>query len=244
MEKEKKEKEIKEEAKAEKTKTLPEEKQSKLKTLSKILYIFAKIAKVCILVGVVFVFLAAIILPVVKSNIRIEDNSIIAFGERLEYQINDDNTIDLMVKNTTVATLTDEEALGFNVVTKELTNEGLAKIISVAELALIIALAVMIVTYYVLDNSDKLFRNIYDKDTPFNEENVLYLRKIGYFLIAIIGIEFVFSVIGGAAIKYNIDIKFDLSQVAYVLMVFAISYIFEYGIVLQKDSKKTIYSEK
>ena len=56
---------------------LKEEKQKKVKVLSKIISIVAKIGKVCCMIGIVVASLAAIIVPVIVGNIKVKGNDVV-----------------------------------------------------------------------------------------------------------------------------------------------------------------------
>lgn len=219
-----------------------QDKQHKMKFLSKFIYILAKIGRICMIVGGVCLLLAMIITPVLVNNIDIKDNAMTIFGEKLTFEKGDTET-SIMVGDTKVGTMTGDEMLFFNQATNELSKANVTRIFTFVEFALITAGAVLVLSYFALLHLEKLFRNIYHDETPFILDNVTHIKKIAYFLIAIIATSFVCSLIAELAFKNNLNIKIDLAHIIYILLIFSIAYIFEYGCILQKNSKATMYGE-
>jgi hypothetical protein len=90
---------------------------------------------------------------------------------------------------------------------------------------------------------EKLFINIHNGDTPFTLENVNYIRKISYFLIATIIVPFILGVIMSYIMGIDLEAELELQDFIFVLIIFSISYIFEYGYEIQLDSKGRIYGD-
>ena len=97
----------------------------------------------------------------------------------------------------------------------------------------------------ILSYVEKLFNNIKNNNTPFTLDNVKFIKKISYLMIALIMItpisEFIFNLVlrinGG-------DSPFELINILEILIIFSMSYIFEYGYEIQKESKARMYNIK
>ena len=218
------------------------DKQKKMKFLSKFIYILAKIGRIITIIGGVCLLLAMAITPVLVGNISIKDNSITIFGEKVEYENHEDEIV-ISVKGVKVGSITGDDMTKFNLATGELEKVNIPKLFSYVEFALVTAVAIMVLTYFILLYLEKLFVNIYNNETPFTLDNINYIKKIAYLLIAIVATSFVCDLISTAIFDYAISAKIDLTSLIYVLIIFSIAYIFEYGYELQKNSKATMYSE-
>ena len=120
------------------------------------------------------------------------------------------------------------------------------KIITYIETGLVFLLVELYIMIIILGCVEKLFNNIKDKTTPFTLDNVKYIKKISYLIIALILItpisDILFSIILG--ISTGGSSPFELMSILEILIIFSMSYIFEYGYEIQKDSKGKMYNEE
>lgn len=218
------------------------DKQHKMKFLSKFIYVLAKIGRIVTVVGGVCILLAMAITPVLVNNLEIKDNNITMFNQKVTFEQGINETA-IMVGGNKVGTITGDEMLYFNSATNELSKANVTKLFSFVELALLAAMTTVVLSYFALLHLEKLFNNIYNNETPFILENVTHIKKIAYFLIAIVITSFIYSLIAEVLFKNNLNINIDLTHLIYILIIFSLSYIFEYGYMLQKNSKATMYGE-
>ena len=119
------------------------------------------------------------------------------------------------------------------------------KIIGYIETSLVFLLIDIIIIIIVLSNVEKLFTNIKNNKTPFTLDNVNYIKKISYLMIALIITSSlpgtIMNILIGATDGENV---FELMTILEILIIFSMSYIFEYGYELQKDSKGIMYTEE
>ena len=99
----------------------------------------------------------------------------------------------------------------------------------------------LILLYYALKHLEKLFLNIYSEETPFTLENVSHIKKMAYFMIATIVVPYVSGTLVQLVSEVNLGVEFEFFNVIYILSLFAIAYIFEYGYELQHDSSGKMY---
>ena len=218
---------------------LEKNKQERLKTLSKIIYILARIGKILSIIAIVGLLLCVILTPVVVKNIKFEDQTVTMFGNELKYETNG-NQVDLYIDNVIVGSMTSDEKVGFDMIISKLEDTDMTKSFAFIELALIAGSAIMFIFYFILRYVDMLFVNISEKDTPFTEENSDYINKIAYLSLVTVLISFVADIVSSLLFKDSM-VSFNLSRVIYVLILYIIAYIFEYACILQKESKKNIY---
>lgn len=92
-----------------------------------------------------------------------------------------------------------------------------------------------------LRSVERLFINIYREDTPFTLINVKYIRRIAFYLILSIFGPAVFRTVFQVITGLEFGISFELMDVMIALIIFSLSYIFEYGYEIQLDSKGKMY---
>ena len=222
---------------------LKEEKQKKVKVLSKIISIVAKIGKVCCMIGIVVASLAAIIVPVIVGNIKVKGNDVVFNNDTIKL-VEEDNEMSLKFKGTRVATIDKAESIEIirDIRDNDFNNKTL--IITYSELGIGFLIATLCLTFILFKRLDKLFTNINSGDTPFTLENVDHIKKIAYLMIALIIIPSISAVMFELVIQRDLNIDFNTFSVLEILIIFVMSYIFEYGYEIQLDSKGIMYGDK
>ena len=222
---------------------LKEEKQKKVKVLSKIISIVSKIGKVCCIIGIVAVAFAAIVVPIIMGNINVKDNEVV-FKNNIVRIIDKDDKMIVKAKGTMVATIDDERSLEIirDIRDNELDNKVL--VTTYAELGMIFLIATLYLTFLLLKHLDKLFTNINSGETPFTLENVDHIKKMAYLMIALIVIPSISAVMFELMVQKDLNIDLNTFSVLEILIIFVMSYIFEYGYEIQLDSKGTMYGKE
>ena len=220
-----------------------DEKQKKMKVLSKAIKIIAKVGRIFTIIGVVTIFLSMIIAPIFLNKINVTN-------EGIELKQISNDTIKFYEKNNEfevtingeIAKESDKNT--FWMIKQVFDNHSKIVVIIGLELILLLLIAYLIIIIVILKYLEKLFDNIYNGDTPFTLENVSYIKKMAYLMIASI----IFSVIGGSSSDFFINQDFDLGIKVFdlieILFLFSMSYIFEYGHEIQLDSKGKMYGEE
>ena len=220
-----------------------EEKQKKVKVLSKIISVVSKIGKVCCIIGIVVAAMCAIIVPVLMNNIRIKDNEIVFKNDTVTIADEDDELV-VKVKNSIIATIDDERSVDIirDIAKNDINNKTL--VITYTELGIVFLIATLYLTILLLKHLDKLFTNINQGDTPFTLENVDHIKKIAYLMIVLIVIPSISAVFFEFIVKRDLNIRFETFSILEILIIFVIAYIFEYGYEIQLDSKGTMYGKE
>ena len=205
-----------------------EKKQKEVKTLSNVISLIGKIGAIVLKVAIPFIILGMILVPYIVNNIEIKDNEIVFKTDNIkiigEFDIQDEDydVIEMFEDNSNI------------------------KIITYIETGLVFLLVELYIMIIILGCVEKLFNNIKDKTTPFTLDNVKYIKKISYLIIALILItpisDILFSIILG--ISTGGSSPFELMSILEILIIFSMSYIFEYGYEIQKDSKGKMYNEE
>ena len=215
-----------------------EKKQTQVKALSNVIGLIGKIGAIVLKVAIPFILLAMILVPYVVNNVEVKEEKVIFKTDNIK--IIDQNKI--QIHDIIIGEL-DKDILESDIVAVFNNNSNL-KIISYIEVGLIFLLIDIIVMIIILSYVEKLFNNIKNNDTPFILDNVMFIKKISYLMIALILITPISGMLFNSILKLSEgESVFDLISILEILIIFSMSYIFEYGYEIQKDSKGKIYSE-
>ena len=214
-----------------------EEKQKRVKTLSNIISLIGNIGKIVMMVAIPFMVVAMVLIPYVISNVEVVDNKVELTSDNIE--VVDNKTIQLFG----VAVIGIDEEISEGEVLEIFNDFSKGEIILYIESGFVFLLIDIVICIFILGYVEKLFKNIKENNTPFTLDNVNYIKKISYLMIGLI----IISPIGGMLfniIKPGIEAEstFGLMSILEILIIFSMSYIFEYGYEIQKDSKGIMYN--
>ena len=221
---------------------LKKEKQKNLKVLSKVIEIIAKIGKVLVTICIPIVIIAALFVPYLLNNITVGDNSI-SFGEMNIVEDTVNNSTFIKIGNTIIA----EENEDINAIMqlKEiLDNNSKSKMIGCSIIGFIFIIADLFVIRMILKHIEDLFTNINKIDTPFTMENVEHIKKMAYLMIISIILPIISDGLFATITKSNWNLDIELFSIVEILILFAASYIFEYGYSIQSETDAKIYGEE
>ena len=231
---------------------LEKEKQKRLKVISKIIYILAKIGKICAIVGIVGFIIAAIVgnIIICSSNVKNENEVSIQLGGTIIDFKKTDDKIEMSSNNGKGSIeIAGSKFIEFNEskdnqkFVEILMKNSKEKLLIGMNFFVLVTIATMIVLNKALNHLEKLFRNIYDGDTPFTLDNVHHIKVMTYLMIALTLLSGFLSGISGLLINEEADFNIGFSLIT-ILFLYSIAYIFEYGYHLQLDSKGKIYGEE
>ena len=215
-----------------------EKKQKEIKRLSNIIEMIGKIGSIVLKVSIPFIILVMILVPYVVSNIGVKDDKIIFKSDNI--RIIDDKKLE--IHDVIVGEF--EGDLLENEIIEMFKNNSNIEIIAFIETALVFLLVDIVIMIIILKCVEKLFNNIKNNRTPFTLDNVSIIKKISYLMIALILIlpisDILISLILSVSNEGNNT--FELMNILEILIIFSMSYIFEYGYEIQKDSNGKIYS--
>lgn len=219
------------------------EQQNKMKNLSKAISIMAKIGRIACIVSIPALAISMIVIGIFANKTEIRGNDIIFDGIEVISITDEGNSISLTFANSTVTEKTEQsEIAAFR---ELLQNNSKAVIIGYIETGfafLLICLVLMIIMLKALEN---LFNNINEGDTPFTLENVGYIKKIAYLLIAVTVLPGAVGAIFEGILKMDLNLGgFGLFTLVEILFLFSIAYIFQYGYEIQLDSNGRMYGEE
>jgi len=214
-----------------------ESKQKNVKTLSNIISLIGKIGSIVLKVAIPFIILVMLFTPYVINNVEINDNKIIFKTDNIK--LTDNNEI--VIGDIDFIKL--DEDIDSKIIIDIYNSHSKYEIIGYLEVGLLFVIVCVILMIIILDYVDKLFSNIKNNETPFTLDNVNYIKKMSYLLIALIIVEPISDII--FSLIFNMPEAsgaFDLISILEILIIFSMSYIFEYGYEIQKDSKGKMYN--
>lgn len=221
---------------------IEKDKQRKLKVLSKIIYIVAKIGKILTYIAIPFIVLGMVVIPILMNKIDIKNDRIILKDKGNSISIVEKNDkLTINVKDAKVAEVT--SAKDISKIKDFFNNNSKGTIIASGETALGFALISIIIAIILLRQVEKLFKNINKNDTPFTYDNVDYIRRIAFLMIINIILPAIASAVIELILKVELNIHFGAYNLIEILALYVLVYVFEYGCKLQKDSKCKIYGE-
>ena len=215
------------------------EKQKKVKTLSKVISVLASLGKVCIWIAIPIIALLIILAPVTIKNIKITEDEITYKDNKLEF-LKEDKKIYLVYDNSKVGDVSPNEYEKIKEIVKKNSN---GKLIAFVEMALVSLEITLVLSLLILKNLKKLADNIHNEETPFIKDNVQLIKKIAYLMIASILIPNVSGPVFEGILHADLNIGVEMFDVITILIIFTLSYVFEYGYEIQLDSKATMYGE-
>ena len=219
-----------------------EEKQKKVKLLSKIIYVIAKIGRIFMTIAIPFIIIAMAFIPAIINKVDVKDNRIVFDGTDEYVEIIEENdAVKIKIGDSTIA---DEDSVEVIEKIKDILTEKKGSLIAYVEFAGACLIGYIVLVILVLKHLEDLFKNINKGDTPFTLDNVNHIKKMAYFMIASILLPPIGLAIASLFIKSSIDFNIELFNLVEILFLFGMAYIFEYGYEIQLDSNGKMYGDE
>ena len=197
-----------------------QEKQKKVKVISKIIYIVSHIAQISLDIAMFILGIIMILTPFAIDKISINSNNILLNNTKIGYLTNNVETV-----------------------ISYYNSHSTTEIIINTEIIIIGIIIGIFLMKLIFTSLYKLFLNIHNGDTPFTIENINYIKKISYNIIAYIIITYLLGMITQIIVGVDLQIELEITDILFGIIVYSISYIFEYGYEIQLDSKGKMYGE-
>ena len=139
-----------------------------------------KIGGIVLKVAIPFLILIGIFIPYIVNNVLVVDDEITFETDNIK--IIDDNKLEIY--GIVVVGLNDDTSI--EDVIEMFNNNSKYKIIGYFETGLILLIVDLIIMIIIFSYVEKLFSNIKNNKTPFTIDNVNYIKKISYLMIALI----------------------------------------------------------
>ena len=224
---------------------LKQKEQKRMKVLSKILQVVALIGKIGVYIAASVMLIATVAIPLLLSDVKYKNNTISFKNLSKDTMtfVEDKEKDEIIIVDKKGKKITDEEEHTLRIVKKTLDNNSISTISVKLTIGVALLTIYLFILGIILGHIEKLFKNINKGDTPFTLENVSHIKKTAYYMIAAILVSSIGSaVLDTLASETSMAIDtFDLIE---ILFLFAMAYIFEYGVEIQKDSDGIMYDEQ
>lgn len=223
--------------------SLRKEERKKMKTLSKIIAMISKIGRIACYVAIPLIVMTLVISPYIISHTEVKENKI-TFNTRNDNitLVEKNNKVVLEIGKVTVADVEKEiiETKVMEVFKKN--NKNL--IIGYIETGFVALLCIVILTSMILKYLEMLFKNIHKGETPFTLENVSLIKKMAWTMIATILVSNIGGVLFESLLHTNLSVDLEMFDLVEILLLFSLSYIFEYGRLLSLETKGQMYGDE
>lgn len=211
-----------------------ENQQKNMKLISKTIYIIAKICRIVVGIPTVCLILACIVFPIIAHTFSVEDNKIKILNQEILYSI-ENNVLTIDGSTHYINTSTNIKEFVEN-------HDNIFFIISIEYVLLCVTLlsAISVQTLHYLY---KLYKNVYERDTPFTIDNERIIKKIGILLLIQLAMTKITALIYSIIAKVDLAIDFNIRDVIIFLVAISVIYMFKYGRMIQADSKAKIYGK-
>ena len=213
--------------------------QKNLKIFSRILSIAAKVLKIFVCIGAIAVIICMLFVPSIINKIDVKEKTILYENNEV---VNVDNDESISIGEEEIKV--DDIKVYLEKVITIFEENSHNRIILFIEVIFIISLASLVIVFLQLHNFEKFFKNIYENETPFTVENANLIKKIAYFLAYGMFISLGGNILLGLILKTDFSFSLNLMTIMEILFLLILSYLFEYGSLLQNKSKQKIYSEE
>ena len=182
-----------------------------------------------------------VMVPFICSKIKVVNDKIIINNNSVVLK-ESNHKLEILYNNWKVAEDDDVEVL--DKIKDVYSHNSTQVIIICIEFSLALCIAYLLLIRTVLRCLEKLFKNIHDLDSPFTLENVGYIKKMAYLLIAVIILPVIISFIMEFILCIELNISFGFVKVMEILFLFSLVYVFEYGYQIQLESDFKMYGEE
>lgn len=219
------------------------EQQNKMKSLSNAIFLISKICKILVAICIPIIVISIALTIFLISQVNFTDNEI-SFNnieDKIKI-IEKDNNISIMLNDKSITSSTDKDII---LKIRQVLNKNSKLSLSIyVTSGLFFLIIYLILIMFILNYLEKLFFNINKGNTPFTLENVNYIKKIAYIMIAIIIVPNIIGLIFELILNTDLNIDFEMFSLIEILFLFSMAYIFQYGYEIQLDSKGKMYGEE
>lgn len=215
--------------------TLKKEQQSKMKGISKFISLVAKTVRIICLVCLPVIIISMLFFPYLINKIDIKDNEISIKGNDNISLVEEQDKIVLKINGITL--FDESKELINNHIINVLNNNSKTLIIGYIEVAFLTLLITVYLISLILKHLNNLFKNLYLGETPFTLENVNHIKKMAWLMIVAIILPTIGGMIFNNLLTAETNIDFELFDIVEILFLFSLSYVFEYGRLIEIENK-------
>lgn len=218
------------------------EKQRKMKKLSMFIYVLARIGNIISILGGFFILLTMIKISIIIINVKVTSNQISVWGEKILYRDHGSSTV-LNYQGHEVTISSFKDQIHFQQLVTFFQEHSNLSIIVFSIVVAIILVITLGLLYFAFQHLEQLFFNVHHGDTPFTLDNVHHIKYLACLFIVVILLPNIVGIITQIIIGVELGIGFELMDFIYILGLYNMAYIFEYGYEIQLDSNGKMYRE-
>lgn len=207
--------------------------------INKVLAVLAKIAKIFVMIAIPFVVITMITFAVFVNKIDISKNQIKMDDIGFVLNIEKNNNLVVRFNDDDVQTITSSELV--DNIQSVINNHSKTELLVLSEVGMIIIIVDLVLMIMILNSLEKLFKNLFKKGTPFIMENVLFIKKAAYLMLATVLLSWITGIIFELILGLDLNVSLEISNIIEVLFLFSIAYIFQYGCQIQAESQTRLY---
>lgn len=123
-----------------------------------------------------------------------------------------------------------------------LPYDGAVKTPTVMRLGTLFAFGIvqLSIIYALLHHLYRFFSDISGSYTPFEQKQVVRIKKVAALTLLMCIVSSLFDVIGSLLLKGSISVRFNAIWLILALVIYAMAFIFDYGCQLQTQSDETL----
>ena len=206
--------------------------QKHMKGISKAIYIITNIVRIVVAIPTVCLIFVCFIFPFISHTFDLSNNKIKILNQTYDYSI-DGNMLTINNTNHYIESKTDIK----NFIA---THDNKFFVISI-EYVLICITILSILTVLSLNCLYKLYKNIYNRNTPFTIDNEKLVNKACLFVLIEMILQKLTAYIYSMIAHLDLAIDINIKDIIVILIGVSIIYIFKYGRMIQADTKAKIY---
>lgn len=207
-----------------------EEQKNNTKAVSHIICLICEIGKIVLYVAIPFILISMLLVPYIINNIDVVGEDIVLKTDNIKFVDEDEIEIFKFIN------IDLDNNISLNEIKNIFKYNSKLEIILYLDAGLLYILFDIMLIIFILKYIEKLFDNLRNGKTPFTLVNINYIKSISYLLIIIILIspisQFLISKILN---QKHINNTVDLINILEVLIIYGMTYVFEYGYELEKS---------
>ena len=193
-----------------------EKKQNQVKSLSNVISLIGKIGGIVLKVAIPFIIIAMLLIPYLVTNVEIQENKLSFKTDNIK--LIDDSKVEVF----NIILLDVEDSMSSGEIIDIFNNNSKYEIIGYLEAGFVFLLVDLIIMIIILNYVEKLFTNIKDNNTPFTLDNVNYIKRMSYLLIALIIISPLTGTLFGLILGVSESGEgFELMSILEILIIFS-----------------------
>ena len=206
--------------------------QKQMKGISKAIYVITKIVEVLLLIPTVGIVFMSIIFPFVSNTFDINENYITILDKKIDYKV-DGNMLAINGQEHYVDTSSD--------IAEIIQTHDKNFFVITIEYVLICGGVLMFLIVLAMHFLSKLYKNIYQENTPFTIENERLVKLACMMFFIELILQKITALIYMIITKIDMSIDLNFKDVIVILVGISVIYIFKYGRMIQADTRAKIY---